>query len=320
MQKNKENTENVKYDAQYSGVGGQIAGGQAGFLQHPQEQLKVRSQADNGIKRLKTYEHSKYIYKNEGIKGFWSGVYPNVFGSCIAWGLYLCIYTSGKEYIEKYNKNSIQTISNGGQLLSAFIASCIASGLTNPFFLLKTRACLYTQGSDNIQNINKTQQNYKLNYKNTNMIRQLYSLIHNEGISVQYRGYSASFLNSFQASVQMVQYENFKRIIRHTRNISKYNELSSYDITICTCSSKQLSSIALYPCQVIKTHLQDDRKLQKKFSFFRTSYNIYMREGYRGFYYGLGQQIFRSIPNTIIIFYLYERISHALSYYHRKNF
>ena len=84
----------VKYEHAWAGISGGVI---STLVLHPLDLLKIRFAVDDG-KALSTrpqynglFHAVKSIFKEEGFRGFYKGVTPNVSGAGAAWGFYFLL-------------------------------------------------------------------------------------------------------------------------------------------------------------------------------------------------------------------------------------
>lgn len=83
----------VKYEHFVAGISGGVA---STLLLHPLDLLKIRFAVDDGsVKDRPKYYGMRHafatVYKQEGFRGLYKGVTPNLAGSASAWGLYFLL-------------------------------------------------------------------------------------------------------------------------------------------------------------------------------------------------------------------------------------
>jgi len=77
------------------------------------------------------------VLKEEGIKGFYTGIAPLCLGSFISYGVYFSTYEFLKRFFER-NFN-IKQIDWKSYALTSLIAGCITTMATNPFWVVNTK-------------------------------------------------------------------------------------------------------------------------------------------------------------------------------------
>ncbi|ODV64501.1 mitochondrial carrier [Ascoidea rubescens DSM 1968] len=151
------------------------------------------------------------MYKNEGIKVFYSGLIPSLFGLC-----HVAIHFPVYEYFKKFlncnineSNSSNNIVSNNLYLLKLILASSlskmIASTLTYPHEVLRTRLQIRSLTSLKIDNSKA-----RLNQKG-DLIDTIKSIYKKEGLIGFYSGFSTNLVRTVPASaVTLVSYEYIK--------------------------------------------------------------------------------------------------------------
>ena len=83
----------VKYEHLLAGVSGGVV---STLILHPLDLLKIRFAVDDGsVKERPKYFGLRHafatVFSQEGFKGLYKGVVPNLAGSASAWGLYFLL-------------------------------------------------------------------------------------------------------------------------------------------------------------------------------------------------------------------------------------
>ena len=91
------------------------------------------------------YVVAKDTYKVEGIRAFYQGISPALFGSVISWSIYFSFYENAKNrYKKMLNVNQLGGFYN---MLSSIEAGVIGNCVTCPIWFLKTRLQLQNRMS-----------------------------------------------------------------------------------------------------------------------------------------------------------------------------
>lgn len=80
-----------------------------------------------------------------------------------------------------------------------------------------------------------------------------------------------------------------------------------------------LTSLALPPLEVCRTRLRQNvsRSERRYHNFLQTLRVVWLEEGVRGLYGGIGAHLVRVVPNTAIVFFTYEAVLRIFE--RRKN-
>jgi len=295
-----------------------IAGAGAGLISSvvtcPLDVVKTRLQARGGIKVAAGSSNAQMeglvgtlrgIWRLEGIRGLYRGLAPTIYGYLPTWAIYFTVYDSVKASLLKK-----RGVPEGQQdavvhMIAAMSGGATGTILTNPLWVIKTR--FMTQALEPDQK----------RYRHTlDAVRQIYGT---EGLRAFYKGLVPSLFGVTHVAVQFPLYEKFKSLYRRADG----EEIPSYQILLCSSSSKAIASVTTYPHEVVRTRLQIQRHSGKGLGVTSKTRGvadtirlIAREEGFRGFYRGLGVNLIRTVPSsalTILTYELLMRNLHALT-------
>jgi solute carrier family 25 protein 33/36 len=277
-------------------------GGSAGVLiTSPLDVVKTRLQALEARSAL-TAVKPKYvpatmysfavIWKQEGLKGFWRGIVPNLMGVAPSRAVHFGFYSFTKDYMIKrgIDKDIVHFV-------SAFMAGAMVKTISNPIFLVKTRMQLQP-----IENPH---------YKNSFDCAR--KVLHEEGLRGFYKGLGASYIGLSESSIQFVLYEKFKaerlasKLAKHQPTDGKPPTLSQVEYIFFAGAAKLIASVITYPHEVVRTRLREEIGPATKYKgIFQTMKIIMKEESVVGLYGGLGAHLLRVVPNAAVLFWTYE--------------
>lgn len=208
---------------------------------------------------------------------------------------------------------------------------------TNPIWVIKTR--LMSQSSSKAENhISRA----PWHYRNTwDAARKMYRT---EGILSFYSGLTPALLGLTHVAVQFPLYEVFKQRFTGIGQGQKETEEDRshhfYGLALAVFLSKVCASTATYPHEVVRTRLQTQQRSNSSPSFqalsspasiakaadhgrppgavspvvaalryrgtWQTCKAIYLEEGWRGFYAGLGTNLLRAVPSAMTTILTFE--------------
>lgn len=245
-------------------------------ITYPIDLIKVRLQVTNVD--TKKNEHNKVItinklatdiYKKNKIHGFYRGIYSHLMTYPIFWSAYFPISNqisasklSGYKYLDKF--------------VTCYGASVVASSLSNPLFVTKTR--LQTDGLKNSYNNSETY------FKNISTIEVIKNIYKNEGIFSFWKGLKPTLVTNLKLGVQFPFYD-------YLFDKTNYVFISAF------LSKTIISSIA-YPLDIIRTYQRDT---STNISINTIIKNIYKNHGVIGFYKGVGLYNLVTVPNFVIM-------------------
>eukprot|EP01122_Echinamoeba_exundans_P003240 TRINITY_DN1336_c0_g1_i1.p1 TRINITY_DN1336_c0_g1~~TRINITY_DN1336_c0_g1_i1.p1 ORF type:complete len:289 (+),score=30.46 TRINITY_DN1336_c0_g1_i1:465-1331(+) len=277
------------------------AGGMLGALMTcPLEVVKTRLQARGNKSSLEqrfrfglgTYNALRTLLREEGFKGLYRGLGPNLVGVIPSRAIYFFSYGTTKEWLStSFSHLPGTTVS----FLAGVVAGVAVVTTTQPIWLVKTRMQLQSSKESNRM------------YSNSfDAVRKIYKT---EGLRAFYRGMSASYLGITESVLQFVLYDKLKQIMQHQSG----NDSLPPSIYLGTASvAKLIAAAATYPHEVIRTRLREAGNVKYR-GLFSGLVLIAKEEGVRGLYGGMGAHLMRVVPNAAIMFLTYEMVVEALS-------
>lgn len=292
----------VKYEHMMAGISGGVT---STLILHPLDLIKIRFAVNDG----RTLAAPKYkgltsafvtIFRQEGIRGLYKGVTPNVWGSGSAWGFYFMFYSTLKSNIQ--SGNTAQPLGPVMHMVAASEAGILTLIMTNPIWVVKTRLCL--QYSNTVENAKLSDKFY------TGMFDALVKIYKTEGIRGFYRGFVPGMFGVSHGALQFMAYEEMKNTYNEYRKLPIDTKLTTTDYLTFAAISKLFAAAATYPYQVIRARLQDQNHAYK--GTWDCIKQTWRYESWRGFYKGLRANLVRVVPATMITFVVYENVSHSL--------
>ena len=232
------------------------------------------------------------IYLKEGMGALWKGVGATVVGVMPSRAIYFSTYAKTKHVLID---------NNGGRegplihLLAAASAGIATATATNPIWLIKTRMQL--------------QQSHNRIY--TNSWDCLKKVFRAEGVRGLYKGLSASYLGVAEGTIQWVLYEKLKGYLR-TRDPGNHDWLNYF---MAAAGSKLFAATLTYPHEVLRTRLREQSasapgQLVKYRGLLQAAKLIVKEEGGVALYGGMTAHMMRVVPNSAIMFFCYEFLTH----------
>ncbi|XP_046992068.1 mitochondrial folate transporter/carrier [Schistocerca americana] len=298
----------VKYEHLIAGISGGVA---STLILHPLDLIKIRFAVNDG--QTKTTPQYKgltsavtTIVQQEGPRGLYRGVTPNVWGSGSAWGFYFLFYNTIKTWIQ--GGNSKKPLGPFLHMLAAAEAGILTLVMTNPIWVVKTRLCLQYSELD----LSKLPDSKRY----AGMMDALRKIYRTEGIRGLYRGFVPGIFGVSHGALQFMTYEEMKNKYNNYRNVPIDTKLGTGEYLTFAAVSKLVAAAATYPYQVIRARLQDQHH------DYKGSWDCILRtwryEGVRGFYKGLSVNLTRVTPATMITFVVYENVSYFLLSFRRE--
>eukprot|EP00871_Galdieria_phlegrea_P002217 jgi/Galph1/2997/GphlegSOOS_G1670.1 len=308
-------------ESRYAPYAGAISGIVSAFVTHPLDVVKTRLQAcslqmvqigrprSQSLKYFGTFQALSLIWKEEGLRGLWQGINPTIVGLIPTQAIFFAVYTSMKTSINSsellFFKQWLPAWSNSPvatNASSAAIAWLVTSVLTNPLWVVKVRMQVQKYSSNQTRRYDGLFRSWKI-------------IVKEEGVRGLYRGTSAAMLGALGAMVQFPIYE----AIKNQRTTS--DTLPSFPrIAVASALSSLLSSMTVYPFEVVRSRIQVQDSQTK--NGYRGIVDCMRRmlgnEGFFAFYKGMGTNLIRTVPNGIIALSSYEmglRLVHHLFLY-----
>jgi solute carrier family 25 folate transporter 32 len=259
-----------------------IAGFSAGFVSsatlYPLEVVKSRFQMGSHGKFVykNTFSAVRSIYSEFGLRELYRGFPAGLVGSTLSWGAYFWLYNDLKKRVTK-----IRGLSKAGPVENWF--SSIASSM-----LVQTGLCplWVVKLNQQLGNADKFWPEF----------RRLYRA---EGMGGLYRGLIPGYWSCSHLAIQFVLYEEVKK-----RNLTNYLSINT---VIGTVVSKSFATVLTSPIEVVKVRLRSS-EVKRGTTIREICRSIYMKEGYRGFYKGVGTALIRILPGQCVTFLTYESV------------
>ncbi|XP_056646376.1 mitochondrial folate transporter/carrier [Diorhabda carinulata] len=287
-----------KYEHLLAGISG---GTISTLILHPLDLMKIRFAVNDGRTSIPQYSSltSAFytIIRQEGIRGLYRGVAPNVWGSGSAWGFYFLFYNSIKNWIQQGDTQ--YHLGPSLHMLAAAEAGILTLIVTNPIWVVKTRLCLQ-YGNEDVY-LSRGGQFYH------GMSDALVKIYRSEGIKGLYRGFVPGMFGVTHGALQFMTYEEMKAFYNRYRKLPHDNKLTTGEYIGFAAISKLIAAAATYPYQVIRARLQDQHH----------SYNgtwdcikkTWKYEKMGGFYKGLAPYLLHVTPNICLVMLIYEKFS-----------
>ncbi|KAJ7929114.1 mitochondrial carrier domain-containing protein [Mycena leptocephala] len=294
------------YDHAVAGIG---AGTVAVLCMNPLDLLKVKFQvattnSTGGVGKQIWYS-LRDIQRQEGWKGLYRGLGPNIAGNASSWGLYFLFYNMLKKRASDDDPSA--PLSSGAILLCSAQASAATAIMTNPIWVVKVR--MFTTRSD-------SPNAYR------GVIHGFSEIIRSEGVLGLFRGTSLALFGVSNGALQFVAYERMKRWGFELKKkqfelagrpwTPDVDKLSNTSYSLMSGGSKIIALGITYPYQVVRSRIQNNATSHLYPTIPATIRRTWAQEGVRGFYRGLGTNFVRVLPGTCVTFVVYENIAWLL--------
>jgi len=192
--------------------------------------------------------------------------------------------------------------------VAAATAGAIGDCVTYPLWTVRVR--LHTQAMHAAAGSNRA------HFRNT--YHALRSIVKSEGVSSLYRGLPASLMGVSHVAVQFPLYELLKGGFPGSGATPPDGQPpSTVRVAAAAVASKTAATLATYPFETIRNVMQDDaveagtgvgQRSTRRFAGVAAAARFLLRDGPRGLYAGIGANIARSVPSTIITMVVYELV------------
>ncbi|XP_073961783.1 replication in mitochondria 2 isoform X2 [Choristoneura fumiferana] len=249
--------------------------------------------------RMSLIQCIRHIVQTEGPKALFKGLGPNIVGVAPSRAIYFCTYSQAKAILNQNIAPDTPIV----HLSAASAAGFVSCTMTNPIWFVKTRLQLDGQNVTAVQ-----------------CIKRIYTKM---GIKGFYKGITASYMGISETVVHFVLYEGVKARLMAARTADgippdQRSPKDFLEFMAAGAFSKTVASCIAYPHEVARTRLREEGDKYRK--FWQTLHTVWMEEGYRGVYRGLGIQLVRQIPNTAIMMSTYEAVVYLLTTHFNSSF
>ncbi|XP_043921617.1 mitochondrial folate transporter/carrier [Protopterus annectens] len=287
----------VRYENLVAGLSGGVL---STLVLHPLDLVKIRFAVSDGLNLRPKYNGILHcvstIWRQEGLRGLYQGVTPNVWGAGASWGLYFFFYNA----IKAYKRDGRQAdLSAAQHLVSAAEAGAMTLCITNPIWVTKTRLVLQYDAS-----VDPSKKQYR------GMIDALVKIYRMEGIPGLYKGFVPGLFGTSHGALQFMVYETLKIDYSKYRGRPSNAKLNALEYITMAALSKMFAVTATYPYQVVRARLQDQHN--KYGGVIDVIKRTWGKEGVHGFYKGIVANIIRVTPACCITFVVYETVSQFL--------
>ena len=277
------------------GFAGILGGSISMTLFYPLDILRTRMHTYDDRKRHKPLDDLRSLWKQEGMKGMYKGVKVAVVAHSVGWGLYLTFFRFVQQNIAAANGG---THTSMGDFAAACCAATATATMVTPLNLVKTRTQL-AKGviPDSERGFGKT----------------LRRVVAQEGWRSLFRGVGPQILLASHTTIQVALYEFLKR-----RLWGDHAEAPMMGVACASGFSKAIAATVCNPLEVVRTRLQDKANREKpEYRSMKHAFrHIWQNEGMSGLYRGIGVNVCRVVPTTVVAFVCYEkclRVIHLLS-------
>lgn len=298
---------------------GAAAGSLAKTITAPIERIKLLKQLQHSVDpkdapglRGSALSVAKSVYQKEGILAFWRGNTPNVLMQAGTTSLNFMLMDWYKTAINPLVNMTLSLPSNRPhedrmkrrKMISSFLSGGLAGGtaltVLYPIAFLRTRLAM------DVGNQNESGRKYPKGMRDV-----FFSIMKTDGLRGMYQGYGIAISGVIlYRAMHLGGYDNIKTELLHRRrkNSSDDNfneELSFAERFLCAQLVSIVAGTMCYPIDSVRRRMMmqagkplAERKYTNSLNAFR---RIFVDEGMRGFYLGLGPNLFRSFGGALLL-------------------
>ncbi|KAF2709636.1 mitochondrial carrier [Pleomassaria siparia CBS 279.74] len=261
---------------------GSLAGAFGAFMVYPIDLVKTRMQNQRGIAGQVLYKNSldcaKRVIKNEGFRGLYSGVLPQLVGVAPEKAIKLTVNDLVRG---KFTDKSTGHIKLGWELIAGGSAGACQVVFTNPLEIVKIRLQVQGEVAKNVEGTPR---------------RSAMWIVRNLGLVGLYKGASACLLRDVPFSA--IYFPTYSHLKRDYFGESPQKSLGVLQMLTAGAIAGMPAAYLTTPCDVIKTRLQvEARKGEATYTGLRhAAKTIWAEEGFKAFFKGGPARIMRSSP------------------------
>ncbi|MCJ1291396.1 mitochondrial aspartate-glutamate transporter agc1 [Xylographa carneopallida] len=278
---------------------GSIAGAFGAFVVYPIDLVKTRMQNQRSARVGQVlYKNSidcaRKVIQNEGFKGLYSGVLPQLIGVAPEKAIKLTVNDLIRGH---FSEKDTGKIGLPYEILAGGSAGACQVVFTNPLEIVKIR--LQVQGE-----VAKTTEGVPR--------RSAMWIVKNLGLVGLYKGASACLLRDVPFSA--IYFPTYNHLKRDFFGEGPNKKLGVVQLLTAGAIAGMPAAYLTTPCDVIKTRLQvEARKGDTKYTSLRhCARTVYAEEGFRAFFKGGPARILRSSPQFGFTLAAYEVLQKAL--------
>ncbi|KAK7354228.1 hypothetical protein VNO80_19687 [Phaseolus coccineus] len=297
-------------------VWGAVAGAFGEGVMHPVDTIKTRLQSQailNGLQNQKNIlQMVQYVWKVDGLKGFYRGAIPGITGSLATGATYFGVIESTKKWIEDSHPSLRGHWAN---FIAGAVGDTLGSFVYVPCEVMKQRmqvqGTITSWSSVSVKNgiaINPGTQMYDYY---TGMIHAGCSIWKTQGLKGLYAGYLSTLARDVPfAGLMVMFYEALKDVTKYVeqKGISSPNWRvnHSFEGLVLGGLAGGLSAYLTTPLDVVKTRLQVQGSTLRYSGWLDAICSIWATEGMKGIFRGSIPRITWYIPASALTFMAVE--------------
>ncbi|KAL7265882.1 mitochondrial aspartate-glutamate transporter agc1, partial [Rhizina undulata] len=266
----------------YSFALGSIAGAFGATIVYPIDLVKTRMQNQRSkivgeLMYKNSIDCAKKVIRNEGFKGLYSGLGPQLIGVAPEKAIKLTI----NDLVRRKATNEKGEITLPWEIIAGGTAGGCQVVFTNPLEIVKIRLQVQGEVAKNVQGVPR---------------RSALWIVKNLGLVGLYKGASACLLRDIPFSA--IYFPTYSHLKKDWFGESSTKQLGVGQLLISGAVAGMPAAYLTTPCDVIKTRLQvEARKGQTSYrGLVHCASTIFREEGFKAFFKGGPARILRSSP------------------------
>ncbi|CAI2377181.1 unnamed protein product [Moneuplotes crassus] len=252
---------------------GVVSGSIGVFIGHPLDTLRIRMQLSNPKPML---ELATETCVKEGVRGLYKGAVAPVIGRAPISGVTMAANDYCLRMMNYFNINE-----NLKATIAGVVSGIVSSPICCPIEHIKIKKQAYSSGNISYSSIARA-----------------------EGLSGLFRGLIPTLAREVPScGVYFASYGYFKRVLKVDQMGQNDQSMKSLYIFLSGGLAGQLSWIACYPIDLVKSVMQNNSEYSSMMCTYR---HLLAQNGYKIFFKGLGICLVRAFPVNGITLLLYE--------------
>ncbi|ELR02337.1 mitochondrial aspartate-glutamate transporter agc1 [Pseudogymnoascus destructans] len=276
---------------------GSLAGAFGAFMVYPIDLVKTRMQNQRSSRVGQAlYKNSldcaKKVIRNEGFKGLYSGVIPQLIGVAPEKAIKLTVNDLVRTHFSKDGKIRLPH-----EILAGASAGACQVVFTNPLEIVKIRLQVQGEAAKSLEGVPR---------------RSAMWIVKNLGLMGLYKGATACLLRDVPFSA--IYFPTYNHLKRDYFGESATKKLGVLQLLTAGAIAGMPAAYLTTPCDVIKTRLQvEARKGDTAYtSLTHCAKTVYKEEGFKAFFKGGPARIMRSSPQFGFTLAMYEVLQNLL--------
>lgn len=249
---------------------------------------KTQSDDDSEKKDVSTLTAAKYLWKNEGFKGFYSGLESAIYGISLNNLVYYYFYEAiTKLLLKSYKRHPQRGLTSLESIVTGAVAGSITCVSTNPIWVANTRMTVKGKG-------------------NSNTLSTIIEIFKTDGLKTLFSGVLPALILVLNPIIQYTIFEQLKNLI----NKRSSKGMTSLHAFFIGALGKLIATGSTYPYITLKSrmHLKDESNSNPK-TILGWIKQIYSKEGIAGFYNGISVKLSQSVMTAAFLFFFKEELT-----------